>query len=110
MSPRFLKTPPWTIGSTTQSVGLLGGIDQPVATAPAAPMSVSLQRVEPWSNTQLWPPPVSGWVGSLCSFTEVSGIHSEPAVPVNTPGDQLDAVGRAAEPTTKPPAGKVVPF
>src|SRR5690348_2095658 len=91
MSPTLTTMPPLMTGSRTQFVGLFGGIDQPVARLPPGPVSTSLHSVEPWSNTQLWPPPVKGWVGSLNSLTEVSGTHTEPAVPVNTFGDQLAA-------------------
>jgi hypothetical protein len=101
------------IGRMTQSVAVFGGMLQPVAMpvlGSAGPTSVSLQSVEPWSNTQLWPPPVSGPAGSLNSFTELSGMKTEPAVPVKMLCDQLAAVFTcASRPTTQPSAGRVVP-
>src|SRR6202030_4798838 len=80
ISPKLVTRPSTITGRTTQKVGSFGGIDHPVGSAPAAPSSVTLQSVEPWSNTQLWPPPVSGRVGSLFSETEVSGTHMEAVV------------------------------
>src|SRR5262249_35826385 len=96
-------------GRITQKFGKFGSIIQPVGKEFAGPVSVTLQSVEPWSKTQLWPPPVSGLDGSLCSKTEVSGTHTEPVVPVNTPGDQLFAFATGGCPITKPSAGRVEP-
>jgi hypothetical protein len=76
MSPMLVTLPPLMIGRMTQSVAVFGGIVQPVATPLPGPMSVSLQRVEPWSNTQLCPPPVSGFFGSLASWVEASGMNT----------------------------------
>ena len=69
----------------------LNGISPYLTTLPAlmtGPRSVRLQSVEPWSNIQLCPPPVRGFVGLLCSFTELSGTNREPAVAVKTFGDR----------------------
>src|SRR6516162_5495720 len=89
-----------------QSVRSNGGIVHPVGVPPAGPTSISLQSVEPWSNTQLCPPPVTGSAGLLCSKTELSGTKIEPAVPVKRPGDQLTVGGWGK---TKPPGGNVEP-
>src|SRR5215469_3575285 len=91
-------------GRRMQSVRLTGGIDQDTTGPLAPPTSVSLQVVEPWSNTQSWPPEVNGSSGLLCSLTETSGIHAEPSVPVKVNGVQLVAVA-----SVKPPGGKIVP-
>src|SRR5215831_11149759 len=107
MSPTLTILPPLITGRTMQSVGVFGGMVQAVATAPGAPRSVSLQSVEPWSNTQLCPPPVKGWLGSLFSWVDRSGTNTEPAVPVKTCGDQVAAVGTGGCPITYPLAGKV---
>ncbi len=97
-------------GRRTQSVAVFGGIVQPVATAPGPPVSVSLQSVEPWSNTQLCPPPVRGSAGLFSSFTELSGMKIEPAGAVKTLADQFAAVRTCgSRPTTKPSFGRVVP-
>src|SRR5262249_29206616 len=90
-------------GRRKQSVALFGGIDHAVIGPLAPPTSVSLQVEEPWSNTQSWPPPVSGSLRLLCSLTEISGTHAEPSVPVNVNGDQLIAVAGL-----KPPVGTEV--
>ena len=98
------------IGRMTQSVGLFGGIAHPVATALPDPRSVTLQSVEPWSNTQLCPLCVRGFAGSLFSCTELSGMNSEPAGAVKTFGDQLAAIFTGASlPITKPSDGNVEP-
>ena len=96
----MLTTAPFLItGSSTQLAELAGGRFQPVAGAPPGPVLFTRQRVEPWSNTQLWPPPVSGCVGSSFSFAELSGTNTEPMVPVNTPSVQLFGLpGRFALP------------
>src|SRR5262249_34671161 len=82
-----------------------GGIDQAVTGPLAPPTSVSLQVVEPWSNTQSWPPEVNGSSGLLCSLTETSGTHTEPSEPVKVNGDQLVAWA-----SMKPPGGTVAPL
>src|SRR5471032_3229567 len=113
MSPRLVTRPPLMIGRTTQSDAVFGGMFHPVArpVTGSTPVSVSLQSVEPWSNTQLCPPPVSGWAESLCSLTEVSGMKIEPAVPVKTFGEKLAAVETiASRLITKPSAGKFPPL
>src|ERR1700743_1179521 len=89
ISPRLTTCPFAMTGRITQSVGLFGGICHDVATWPGGPTSVTLQSVDPWSNTQLWPAPVRGCDGSLCSLTDVSGTHSEPVGPGKTLGDQF---------------------
>src|SRR5262245_34354297 len=68
----------------------MGGIAHAVGVPPAGPTSISLHSVEPWSNTQLCPPPVSGWVGSLSSETELSGMKIDWLALRKTPGDQVD--------------------
>src|SRR5262252_1132309 len=96
------------IGRNRQSpCALSTGIAHAVGVPPAGPVSVSLQVVEPWSNAQLCPPPVTGCAGSLCSKTELSGTKTEPAVAVNIPGDQVGTAG--GWPATKPPGGNVEP-
>src|SRR5215471_13294336 len=99
-------TEPLKIGRIMQSVKLITGIAQAVGGPLAPPTSVSLQVAVPWSNTQSWPPPVSGSPGLLCSLTEMSGTHTEPSVPVKVNGDQLTAVAGVKP---KPLLGKVVP-
>src|SRR5215470_4407178 len=105
MSPKLIVMPPLSNGRIRQPAPF-GGICHAVGVPPAGPVSVSLQSVVPWSNTQLCPPPVDGCVGSLCSKTELSGMKIDPVVPVKTPGDQFVAGGC---PATKPLAGNVEP-
>src|SRR5215467_7542932 len=101
----------------------------PVAGAPAAAVSVALQVVEPWSNTQLcpptaatgnpaMPPPFNAMVLGptvelLFSKLELSGTKTDPAVPVNMDGDMFASDGATVLSVeyTNPwfPAGKVVP-
>src|SRR5215475_7991957 len=112
MSPRLVTLPFLTTGRTMQSVAVFGGICQPVDSPvfESLPTSVSLQSVEPWSNTQLCPPPVSGSAGLLCSCTEVSGMNTEPAGAVKTLGDQLAATATClSRPTTNPSLGMMLP-
>src|SRR5262249_49909868 len=97
-------TGPLKIGRIMQSVKLITGIAQAVGGPLAPPTSVSLQVAVPWSNTQSWPPPVSGSPGLLCSLTEMSGTPTEPSVPVKVNGVQLTAVAGV-----NPLVGKVVP-
>src|SRR6516225_8592617 len=112
MSPRLVTVPFLTTGRMMQSVAVFGGICQPVDSpvVGSLPTSVTLQSVEPWSNTQLCPPPVSGCAGSLCSWTELSGMNTEPAAAVKTLGDQLAAMATClSRPTTNPSLGMMLP-
>src|SRR5215472_5044901 len=102
-----LPEDPVMIGRKVQSTGKAAGFNHAVGAPPAGPESVCLQVVEPWSNAQLCPPPVSGCAGSLCSKTELSGTKIEPAVLVKMPGDQVGTAG--GWPPMKPPGGNVEP-
>src|SRR5215468_8327384 len=106
MSPKLIVMPPLSNGRIRQPAPF-GGICHAVGVPPAGPVSVSLQVVEPWSNAQLCPPPVTGCAGSLCSKAELSGTKTEPAVAVNIPGDHVGTAG--GWPATKPPGGNVEP-
>jgi hypothetical protein len=89
---------------------------------------VSLQVVEPWSNTQLCPPTaatgnpvrplpffatVLTFVGSLFSKAELSGMKTDPAVAVKMPVDMFASDGatvlRFANTNPWFPGGKLVP-
>jgi hypothetical protein len=122
-----------TIGSTTQSVTVFGGMAQPegapVGGAPVTAVSIALQVEEPWSNAQLCPPtaatgnpamplPFNAMVLGptaelLFSKLELSGMKTDPAVPVNMFGDMFanDGATVLSVEYTNPwfPAGKVVP-
>jgi hypothetical protein len=105
---------------------VFGGMDQPDGAPPGTPVSVSLQVVEPWSNTQLCPPtaatgiparplPFNAMVlvpltGSLFSKLELSGMKTDPAVPVKMFGDMFASEGGSVV-FRNPwfPGGKVVP-
>src|SRR5215472_3746534 len=104
-----LPDDPLMTGRKMQFPGVSCGITHAVGVPPAGPVSVALQSVEPWSNTQLCPPPVTGWRVSLCSKTELSGTKIEPAVPVKVPDDQLPAIVIGGTPMAKPPSGNVEP-
>src|SRR5262249_60345398 len=97
MSLKLVNLPPFTTGRMKQSDVVFGEMDHPVAGWPGRPTSAILQVVEPWSKAQLWPPTIAGRggvvarvvdvpVGELFSVTELSGMKTDPAVPVKMPG------------------------
>src|SRR5215467_11699594 len=92
-------------GRKMQPASAGDGSAHAVGVPPAGPVSITLQSVvvgvmgvvngrSSLLNAQLCPPPVSGWVGSLCSETELSGTKIEPAGRTTKRLTEDEAAGR----------------